>query len=130
MPTNTDSEGAQKPAPPASWVPDPYAYVGRVPPGYERGKKGYVRFPESAAYRNIAYHRQVAYHYIYRTHRAAYPQRFGAYVVHHRDGDPLNNVPENLEITTEAAHHAEHPGLEMDPLVGYAAMGEGWETRR
>lgn len=48
-----------------------------------------------------------------REHRLVMEKKLGRYlepheVVHHKDGDKLNNDPENLELTTLAEHTGEH----------------------
>lgn len=48
-----------------------------------------------------------------REHRLVMEQKLGRYlepheVVHHKDGDKLNNDPENLELTTLSEHTGEH----------------------
>ncbi len=53
-------------------------------------------------------HRQIAYHKIYRKNRDKYPLPFKKYVVHHIDGDKLNNDVSNLEIMTEEEHNRLH----------------------
>lgn len=53
-------------------------------------------------------HRRVAYHKIYRKNRDKYPLPFKKYVVHHIDGDKLNNDVSNLEIMTEEEHNKLH----------------------
>jgi hypothetical protein len=42
-----------------------------------------------------------------REHRAVAAPQSGE-VVHHRDGDPSNNAPENLEVMTQAEHARLH----------------------
>jgi hypothetical protein len=43
--------------------------------------------------------------------------------VHHRDGDPFNNSPENLEAVLPAEHRATHGGTWDDPEAMAAHLG-------
>lgn len=47
-------------------------------------------------------------------------------VVHHRDGDKRNNVPENLVVMTQGEHMREH-GLSVP---GVAPSWQPWRYRR
>jgi hypothetical protein len=46
-------------------------------------------------------------------------------VVHHKDGNHLNNSPENLEVMTQAEHMREH-GL---AIPGMRPPWKPWERR-
>jgi hypothetical protein len=75
--------------------------------GYERGKSEH----------SDLIHRQNAYKYIYKPNRDKYPLPFSEYVVHHKDGNKLNNHSKNLEIFTKAEHEALHKfGNQHNPV--------------
>ena len=49
-------------------------------------------------------------------------------IVHHKDGDKLNNHPDNLEVTTNAKHSSEHTkdrklSAETKAKIGSASRG-------
>lgn len=44
-------------------------------------------------------------------------------VVHHIDGDPTNNHPDNLEVMTQAEHAARHADDRRDPATGRFLQG-------
>jgi hypothetical protein len=62
--------------------------------------KGYYRYYSS---RKLV-HRNIAFKEIYKCNRRKYPLRFSEYVVHHRDGNKLNNNVSNLQILTKDYH--------------------------
>ena len=66
-------------------------------------KNGYER----NGYDDRLTHRKVAYEYLY-----DYPKKhklpFKSYDIHHKDGNKLNNSPDNLKILTRKEHKAEH----------------------
>ena len=66
-------------------------------------ENGYARKKHSSLI-----HRQNAYKYLYLKNREKYPLPFSAYVVHHIDGDKLNNHSRNLELLTPEAHRKVH----------------------
>lgn len=68
---------------------------------------GYLRYADSG----ILVHRDIAYIHIYLKNRDIYPMEFYRYVVHHKDGNKLNNKINNLEILTKKQHCSEHPHL-------------------
>lgn len=48
-------------------------------------------------------------------------------IVHHKDGDGLNNDPSNLEVMTQAEHRRLHSGpLKWDFAEGLRLRAEGW----
>lgn len=53
-------------------------------------------------------HRQVAYKEIYLKNKEEYPMPFRKYVVHHKDGNKLNNDVSNLQILTKEEHYYLH----------------------
>lgn len=53
-------------------------------------------------------HRQIAYSEIYLKNRNEYPLKFHKYVIHHIDGNKLNNDVSNLQILTKEEHEAIH----------------------
>lgn len=53
-------------------------------------------------------HRQIAYREIYLKNKDKYPLPFSKYVVHHKDGNKLNNEPKNLQILTPEEHERVH----------------------
>lgn len=52
--------------------------------------------------------RKVAYKEIYKKNRDKYPLKFRDYIVHHIDGDKLNNSVKNLYICIKEEHNALH----------------------
>ncbi len=56
-------------------------------------------------------HRHRAYHHIYLKNRKKYPLPFGAYEVHHIDGDKNNNRMDNLAVLTPEEHDKVHDVL-------------------
>ncbi len=69
-------------------------------------KHGYKR--EGFTLHSNLTHRQVAYREIYLKDRGSYPLPFGAYQVHHIDGDKSNDHPSNLMIVTKEQHESIH----------------------
>lgn len=67
-------------------------------------KHGYAREPKHSN----AWHRKVAYYKIYLKDRKKYPLPFEEYEIHHKDGDKLNNNPDNLLILTPEEHIDAH----------------------
>ena len=63
--------------------------------GYERDR-----------YDDRLIHRKVAFEHIYSF--PEYPERFRDYVIHHKDGNKLNNQIENLQILTGEEHKEVH----------------------
>ncbi|MCD4759357.1 HNH endonuclease [archaeon] len=70
--------------------------------------KGYIE--QSPKKHSELEHRQNAYHYIYLKNRDKYPLPFSQYVVHHKDGNKLNNHSRNLELFTKEEHAGIHRG--------------------
>jgi hypothetical protein len=52
--------------------------------------------------------RQIAHDYIYKYNRKKYPLPFYKYVVHHKDGNKLNNSISNLQILLPEEHGKIH----------------------
>ena len=50
-------------------------------------------------------------------------------VIHHIDGDPLNNSPNNLVELTPSQHKRIHSYMTDDPLRGISLRSWGWEFR-
>lgn len=71
---------------------------------------GYLRYKNS----NKLVHRWLAYKHLYMPNKDRYINDFSAYVVHHKDGNKMNNDPSNLEIMHERQHaqlHGHNDGL-------------------
>ena len=66
--------------------------------------RGYMRFIDS----DRLVSRWVARKEIYVNNRRKYPLKFESYIVHHKDGDKLNNDVDNLEILKRAEHENNH----------------------
>jgi len=73
---------------------------------------GYSRYFES----HKLVSRKVAFEQVYRRNRHRYPLPFRYYLVHHKDGDKLNNDPENLELLTREQHNKLHSSFTMNQL--------------
>jgi hypothetical protein len=65
---------------------------------------GYVRYRDSKR----LVHRDLAYKYIYKPNKEKYNLSFGDYIVHHKDGNKLNNKVSNLKIETQKDHEVGH----------------------
>ncbi len=65
---------------------------------------GYLRYKDS----NELIHRWVAKKEFYLKDRKKYPLDWNEYIVHHEDGDKLNNKPENLKILLKKEHEKVH----------------------
>ena len=61
-------------------------------------------------------HKNNPYREIYRKHFGEIPE---GYHVHHKDGNPLNNDPHNLELLTAEEHSRAH----ADDFVKWASIG-------
>jgi L-lysine 2,3-aminomutase len=61
-------------------------------------------------------HRDIAFREIYRKNRKKYPLPFSKYIVHHIDGNKLNNRIKNLLILTHEEHMKIH-NLPFDRLM-------------
>jgi len=66
--------------------------------------KGYLRFRNSKR----LVHRWKAQKHIFEPNRHLYPKSFKFYVVHHKDGNKLNNDVSNLEILSKPDHENRH----------------------
>lgn len=66
--------------------------------------RGYKRYKDND---NLV-HREKAYKKIYLKKKRKYPSKFGEYVVHHIDGNKLNNKANNLFICTVDHHRRIH----------------------
>ena len=74
--------------------------------------------------------RRVAFREVYRKNREAYPLPFRYYIVHHRDGNKLNNSPDNLELLTREKHERLHSRLSLAQLRDNelrVRRDRGWE---
>lgn len=70
-----------------------------------------LRVDESGYYRdqnNYLVHRTMAFRLVYLPNRQKYTQMFKVYQVHHKDGNKLNNLPDNLLILTKDEHNFLH----------------------
>jgi len=65
-------------------------------------ENGYFRFNDS----DELVHRWVAYKKIYK--KGNYSMPFSSYIVHHKDGNKLNNAVSNLQIVTQDEHEEIH----------------------
>ncbi|MFH0712031.1 MAG: HNH endonuclease [archaeon] len=59
-------------------------------------------------------HRIRAYNHIYLMNRKKYPLQWGAYEVHHIDGDRDNNRMDNLAVLTPEEHDKAHDKMEYE----------------
>ena len=67
-------------------------------------KNGYYRFIDS----DRLVYRWVAQKYIYNENREEYLLPFSKYVIHHKDGNKVNNSVMNLKILTPDEHFSKH----------------------
>ena len=67
-------------------------------------ERGYMRYKKDGK----LIHRDIAFKEIYRKNRNSFPRRFSEYVVHHMDGNKLNNSPSNLSIKPKDTHNLVH----------------------
>jgi len=66
--------------------------------------RGYKRYKKD----NRLIHRDIAFKEVYRKNRASFPRKFSEYIVHHIDGNKLNNNPSNLSIKPKDTHNLTH----------------------
>jgi hypothetical protein len=66
----------------------------------------------------VAQHRLVAEDILGRQLRQSRDPKIGEHV-HHKDGDPTNNHPSNLEILTKSAHHSYESKKYLDAKYGH-----------
>lgn len=66
--------------------------------------RGYMRYKKDGK----LIHRDIAFKEVYRKNRDSFPRRFSEYVVHHIDGNKLNNDPSNLSIKPKDTHNLAH----------------------
>lgn len=78
----------------------------------EIDRKGYRIWKDSGR----LVHRWVALKEIYSKDRKKYPLKFSEYQVHHKDGDKLNNRPENLELVERGNHEKKHGVIRRERL--------------
>lgn len=81
---------------------------------FYKDDNGYFRFTSN----DKLVHRYNAWRYLYKPNKDNFPLRFSQYVVHHIDGNKLNNHSNNLEILTEDEHGEEHPIHKGGILIG------------
>lgn len=66
--------------------------------------RGYKRYKKD----NRLIHRDIAFKEVYCKNRASFPRKFSEYIVHHIDGNKLNNKPSNLSIKPKETHNLVH----------------------
>lgn len=89
---------------------------------YMLDSNGYYRFSRSGR----LVHRDVAYRAHFLPNRSTFPLSFKDYVVHHKDGNKLNNKPSNLEILTWGEHsnlHSQKASKEALMIFVYICIG-------
>jgi len=62
-------------------------------------------------------HRIVAYYQVYLPNRHLYPLSFSSYDIHHKNGNKLDNSPENLEPLIHDVHFGLHGYVTLDSKV-------------
>lgn len=77
-----------------------------------KGKK-YHRYPKSEKRdKRVYFIRHSSYESPFSLHRQIWTDNFGkpakGFVVHHKDGNPLNNVLSNLELLSSSEHSKQH----------------------